>query len=67
MNLISNIIAVFRKGDILTIQEVAKVLRVSTRTVYRWVDSGDLKVARIGRKTYRVFESDLRSFIKKYM
>ncbi|MCK5212190.1 helix-turn-helix domain-containing protein [Candidatus Parcubacteria bacterium] len=57
----------FRKDDILTIQEVAKVLKVSTRTVYRWVDTGDLKVARIGRKTYRVFESDLRKFIRKYM
>ena len=57
----------FRKDDILTIQEVAKVLKVSTRTVYRWVDAGDLKVARIGRKTYRVFESDLRKFIRKYM
>jgi excisionase family DNA binding protein len=58
---------VFRRGDILTIKEVAKVLSVSTRTVYRWIDSGDLKVARISRKTYRVFESDLRKFIKKYM
>jgi len=58
---------VFRKDDILTIQEVAKVLKVSTRTVYRWIDTGDLKVARIGRKTYRVFESDLYKFIRKYM
>lgn len=55
------------KGDILTIEEVAKVLQVSKRTVYRWIDAGDLKVARIGRKTYRVFESDLRKFIRKYM
>jgi len=58
---------VFGKGDILTIEDVAKVLKVSKRTVYRWVDSGDLKVARIGRKTYRVFESDLNKFIRKYM
>ncbi|MCD4761605.1 helix-turn-helix domain-containing protein [bacterium] len=57
----------FRRDDILTIKEVATVLKVSTRTVYRWVDSGELKVARIGRKTYRVFESDLRKFIRKYM
>lgn len=57
----------FSKGDILTIQEVAKVLSVSTRTVYRWIETGDLKVARIGRKTYRIFESDLRKFIRKYM
>ena len=57
----------FRRDDILTIQEVAKLLKVSNRTVYRWIESGDLKVARIGRKTYRVFESDLRKFIRKYM
>ena len=57
----------FLKDDILTIKEVSKILKVSTRTVYRWIDDGDLKVARIGRKTYRVFESDLRKFIKKYM
>jgi len=57
----------FSKGDILTIEEVAKILKVSKRTVYRWIDSGELKVARIGRKTYRVFESDLKKFIRKYM
>ena len=57
----------FNKDNILTIEEVAKVLKVNKRTVYRWVDSGDLKVARIGRKTYRVFESDLKKFIRKYI
>ena len=67
MNFYYNFSFVFFKDDILTIQEVAKILKVSTRTVYRWIDEGDLKVARIGRKTYRVFESDLRKFIKKYM
>jgi len=58
---------VFRKDDILTIEEVSKVLKVSKRTVYRWIDTGDLKVAKIGRKTYRIFESDLRKFINKFM
>lgn len=57
----------FFKDDILTIEEVAKVLKVNKRTVYRWVETGDLKVARIGRKTYRVFESDLRKFVRKFM
>ena len=57
----------FKDNDILTIKEVAKVLKVSKRTVYRWIDSGDLRVARIGRKTYRVFESDLKKFIRKFM
>ena len=57
----------FGNDNILTISEVAKLLKVSKRTVYRWVESGDLKVARIGRKTYRVFESDLKKFIRKFI
>ncbi|MFH0892363.1 MAG: helix-turn-helix domain-containing protein [Candidatus Falkowbacteria bacterium] len=57
----------FFKDDILTIEEVAKVLKVNKRTVYRWIEAGDLKAARIGRKTYRVFESDVRKFIRKYI
>ena len=57
----------FSKDNLLTIQEVAKVLKVSKRTVYRWIEEGDLKVARIGRKTYRVFESDLNKFIRKFI
>jgi len=58
---------VFKRDDILTIEEVSKILKVSKRTIYRWIDSGDLKVARIGRKTYRVFESDLRKFLRKHI
>jgi excisionase family DNA binding protein len=57
---------VFGGDDILTIDEVAKVLKVNKRTVYRWVETGDLKVARIGRKTYRVFESDLKKFLNSF-
>ena len=55
------------KGDVYTIKEVAGMLKVNIRTVYRWIDSGDLHVAKFGRKTYRVFEVDLNKFIKKYM
>ncbi len=57
----------FKRDDILTIEEVSSILKVSKRTIYRWIESGDLKVARIGRKTYRVFESDLRKFIRKHI
>ena len=57
----------WENDDILTIEEVAKVLKVSKRTVYRWIDDGDLKTARIGRKTYRVFESELKRFIKSFI
>ena len=55
------------KGDIFTVHEVAKMLKVNQRTVYRWIESGDLRIARFGRKTYRVFECDLKKFVRKYM
>jgi excisionase family DNA binding protein len=57
---------VFGGDDILTIDDVAKTLKVNKRTVYRWIETGDLKVARIGRKTYRVFESDVKKFLNKF-
>jgi excisionase family DNA binding protein len=57
---------VFGGDDIFTIDEVAKILKVNRRTVYRWIETGDLKVARIGRKTYRVFESDVKRFLNKF-
>jgi len=42
----------------LTITEVAAFLRVSTRSVRRWVETGDLPAVRIGRQ-YRVRRDDV--------
>ncbi|PIS04596.1 MAG: hypothetical protein COT81_05625 [Candidatus Buchananbacteria bacterium CG10_big_fil_rev_8_21_14_0_10_42_9] len=52
------------RDNILTLEEVAEVFKVSMRTVYRWVASGELEVSKIGHKTYRVFESDVIKFMK---
>jgi excisionase family DNA binding protein len=54
-------------GKILTIEEVAKTMKVSLKTVYRWISAGNLPAARIGYKTYRVFEKDLVLFLRKNM
>ena len=32
-----------------TPQEVAKILNISTLTVYRWIKSGKLKAAKVGK------------------
>jgi excisionase family DNA binding protein len=45
-----------------TIAEVAERLHVSTRTVRRWIEAGDLVAHRIGG-IVRVAESDLRAFL----
>ena len=50
---------------ILTIEDTAKLMKVSLKTVYRWVNAGQLPAARIGYKTYRIFEEDLILFMKK--
>ena len=52
---------------ILTLEEVAKAMKVSQKTVYRWVGAKKLRAARIGRKTYRVLEKDMMSFINRHI
>jgi len=52
---------------ILTIDEVAKLMKVSLKTVYRWINAGQLPAAKIGYKTYRVFENDLIKFLRHNM
>ncbi|HLD28113.1 MAG TPA: helix-turn-helix domain-containing protein [Patescibacteria group bacterium] len=52
---------------ILTIEDVAKVMKVSLKTVYRWISAGQLPAAKVGYKTYRVFENDLIKFLRGNM
>jgi excisionase family DNA binding protein len=49
----------------LTPQEVADLLKVTRRTVYRWIESGELPVIRFG-SAYRITESDLEDFIRRH-
>ena len=43
---------------LMTVAEVAREMRVTPRTVQRWITSGSLKAARIGG-TVRLHRSDL--------
>lgn len=49
--------------NLLTMEQVAKRLGVSLKTVYRWIDSGELPVSLLGERTYRIFERDLIKFV----
>jgi excisionase family DNA binding protein len=44
-----------------TVSDVAEFLDVSTRTVRRWIKSGDLPAHRFGAAV-RISETDLRAF-----
>ena len=47
--------------EVLTVDEVARYLRVHPMTVQRWCRSGDLPAAKIGR-AYRIKKSDLEAW-----
>ena len=48
---------------LLTLKEAAKYLRVSERSVLRYIESGRLRASRIGQ--WRIKESDLDKFLKE--
>ena len=47
---------------LLTVAEVADVLRVSTMTVYRLIKSGELSAIRVG-KSYRIADDVLQTYL----
>ena len=46
----------------LTVAEVAELMRVSTDTVYRWINAGELPALNLGRRTTRVYRDDFVAF-----
>ena len=49
---------------LLTVQEVAGIMRVSNMTVYRLIRAGELRSARVGRG-YRIRESDVEAYLSR--
>ncbi len=48
-----------------TLPEVAERLKVSRRTVYRWIKNGELNAYQFGRE-YRITESALKQFLEAH-
>lgn len=51
-------------NKLLTVNEVAEILRVSNMTVYRLVKSGQIPAIRVG-KNYRIKESDVNAYLSR--
>lgn len=49
------------KEKLLTVEEVAAILRVSYRTVVRYIESGRLRASKIG--VWRIKQTDLEDFL----
>ncbi len=52
--------------ELLTVAEVADILRVSTMTVYRLIRSGELPAVRVGRN-YRVRRAALDAYLEQQL
>jgi excisionase family DNA binding protein len=50
--------------DLLTISEVAELLKVSDRTVRNWIEKGTIKAYRFGL-VYRIKKSDFDNFVNE--
>ena len=46
-----------------TLAEVAERLKVSRRTVYRWIQAGDLPAYKLGQE-WRIQDTDLKKFLE---
>lgn len=53
------------KDKFLTIKEVAEILRVSGRSVNRYIEHGRLRASRIGQ--WRIKQSDLERFLEQHL
>lgn len=54
-----------QRFQILTPEEVSEIMKVSLKTVYRWISDGKLSASQVGDKTYRIWQHDLVLFMKK--
>ena len=49
---------------LLTIQDIAGRCQVATKTVRRWIDSGEMTAFKLGRQ-WRISEQDLKLFLRE--
>jgi excisionase family DNA binding protein len=51
--------------DLLTIEQVADALMISTRTVRRLVERGDLEAFRVGERQLRVSADECSAYLER--
>ena len=51
--------------ELLTIPEVAKWAKVSTKSIYRWIESGKIPAVKFGARTYRIPEKAIIDYLKQ--
>jgi len=54
-----------RAINLLTPQEVAERLRLTRRTIMKYIREGKIKAIKLNRRIYRISKKDLNLFLKK--
>jgi excisionase family DNA binding protein len=57
-------VTMVQPSDLLTVKEVAEILRVSQPTVLRMIDDGELRAIRV-RNQWRIRRSDLDEYLQR--
>ena len=53
------------ENTLLTAEDVARIMKVSIRTVRRWVATGQIEIVEIGKQDYRITRQALNTFIQE--
>ena len=51
--------------DVMTVAEVQELLKISRKTVYRLIASGDIKARKVGRN-YRISKRSIMGFMGEW-
>lgn len=51
--------------DLLTLQETARILKITVKTVYEHINKGELELVKLGHRTSRITVKSLQEFIQK--
>lgn len=54
------------RQELLTLEEISKILRVTKRTIYNYINSGELKKINLSRKNVLISRKELENFMRKY-
>jgi excisionase family DNA binding protein len=57
-------VTMVQPSDLLTVKEVAEILRVSQPTILRMIDDGELRAIRV-RNQWRIRRSDLDEYLQR--
>jgi excisionase family DNA binding protein len=52
------------ESSLLRVKEAAQILKVSTWTIYRWIDESQLQATKIGRGSLRIFRDSVDRLVE---